>query len=41
MIKTVIFDIGNVLTRFCWNEYFADFHWDEQLLRLSVTERCG
>lgn len=33
MIKTVIFDIGNVLTRFCWNEYFADFHWDEQLLR--------
>ena len=33
MIKTVIFDIGNVLTRFCWDEYFADFHYDRETLK--------
>lgn len=30
MIKTVIFDIGNVLTRFCWREFFESFGYDEE-----------
>lgn len=33
MIKTIIFDIGNVLTKFCWSEYFADFHYSEETLK--------
>lgn len=30
MIKTVIFDIGNVLTRFGWKEYFAAGGYDRE-----------
>lgn len=30
MIKTVIFDIGNVLTRFCWKDFFESFGYDEE-----------
>lgn len=33
MIKTIIFDIGNVLTRFCWSEYFEVFGYSEEILR--------
>lgn len=33
MIKTIIFDIGNVLTRFCWSEYFEVFGYSEEILK--------
>lgn len=29
MIRTVIFDIGNVLTHFCWKDFFESFGYDE------------
>lgn len=32
MIKTVIFDIGNVLTGFRWQEFFASFGYSEETL---------
>lgn len=31
MIKTVIFDIGNVLTQFSWKEHFASFGYSEEV----------
>ncbi|MCH5269135.1 MAG: HAD family phosphatase [Lachnospiraceae bacterium] len=38
MIKTIIFDIGNVLTEFCWSKYFADFNYSgETLKRLAAA----
>lgn len=36
MIKTVIFDIGNVLAGFAWKEYFERFSYSEE-----VKERIG
>lgn len=30
-IKNIIFDIGNVLTRFGWKEYFAGFGYSEEV----------
>ena len=36
MIKTVIFDIGNVLTGFCWKEYFDSLPYSNE-----VKERLG
>ena len=40
MIKTVIFDIGNVLTEFSWPEFYASFGFDaatqERLARATV-----
>lgn len=36
MIKTVIFDIGNVLAGFAWKEYFDRFSYSEE-----VKERIG
>lgn len=32
MIKTVIFDIGNVLTRFSWQDYYASYGYDDATL---------
>lgn len=32
MIKTIVFDIGNVLTDFRWNAYFREFGYDEDTL---------
>ena len=32
MIKTVIFDIGNVLAGFAWQEFFASFGYDAETL---------
>lgn len=31
MIKTVIFDIGNVLTGFCWKEYYDSFPYSDEV----------
>lgn len=31
MIKTVVFDIGNVLTGFCWREFFLKFGFTEEV----------
>ncbi len=31
-MKNIIFDIGNVLARFCWNDFFADFGYDEKMV---------
>lgn len=31
MIKTVIFDIGNVLAGFCWKEYYDSFPYSEEV----------
>ena len=36
--KTVIFDIGNVLVRFAWDEY-VDALWDRQVA-LAVSVRA-
>ena len=33
MIKTIIFDIGNVLTEFCWSKYFEVFGYSEDTLK--------
>lgn len=33
MIKNIIFDIGNVLTDFCWEEYYRKFHFSEEVIR--------
>jgi putative hydrolase of the HAD superfamily len=36
MIKNVIFDIGNVLTVFCWEKYFKSFGYsDEMVARIA------
>lgn len=36
MIKNIIFDIGNVLTDFCWKQFYASFGYgDETLKRLA------
>lgn len=31
MIKTVVFDIGNVLTGFCWQDFFRKFNYPEDI----------
>lgn len=36
MIKNIIFDIGNVLTGFCWKEYYDRFPYSE-----DIKERIG
>lgn len=36
MIKTVIFDIGNVLTEFSWRQHFASFGYPDE-----IVERLG
>lgn len=33
MIRTVIFDIGNVLTCFCWKDFFKSFGYDAETTR--------
>lgn len=33
MITTIIFDIGNVLVDFCWEEYLNSFHFSEQVVK--------
>ena len=33
MIKNIIFDIGNVLTVFCWEEYFRSFGFSEEVFQ--------
>ena len=33
MIKTVIFDIGNVLTGFSWQQHFASFGYPEEIVK--------
>ncbi len=33
MIKTVIFDIGNVLAGFAWEEYFRSFGYSEEIFQ--------
>ncbi len=38
MITTVIFDIGNVLTDFCWEEFYRQFHYPEEIFeRLAAA----
>lgn len=32
MIKNVIFDIGNVLTVFCWKKYFKSFGYSDEMV---------
>lgn len=32
MITTIIFDIGNVLVDFCWEEYLAGFHFTPDIM---------
>ena len=40
MITTIIFDIGNVLVDFCWEEYLDSFHFEpdirEKVARATV-----
>ena len=31
MIKTIILDIGNVLADYCWEKYFASFHFEKEV----------
>jgi putative hydrolase of the HAD superfamily len=31
MIKNIIFDIGNVLVDFCWEEYLNSFHFPDEI----------
>lgn len=31
MITTIIFDIGNVLVDFCWEEYLEQFHFPDEI----------
>lgn len=33
MIRNIIFDIGNVLTVFSWQRFFAGFRYEEEVLR--------
>lgn len=37
MIKTVIFDIGNVLCGFHWKEYFEGFGYDKEMIKKLET----
>jgi putative hydrolase of the HAD superfamily len=43
MIKTIVFDIGNVLTSFRWEEYLKDCGYDEETIRRvgNATVRSG
>lgn len=42
MIKNIVFDIGNVLVKFGWKEYFASFGWpyevQEKVAKASVLD---
>ena len=33
MIRTIIFDIGNVLADFRWKEFFYELGYDDELLK--------
>lgn len=37
MIKTVIFDIGNVLTAFNWKGHFESFHYEKEIFDRIVS----
>lgn len=38
MIKNIIFDIGNVLTVFCWEKYFKSFGYTDEIVeRLAIA----
>lgn len=39
MIKTVIFDIGNVLAGFAWEEYFRSFGYSEETFQRLAKQR--
>ena len=41
MIKTVIFDIGNVLAGFAWREYFLRFGYPEEIFQRLVKATVG
>lgn len=41
MIRTVIFDIGNVLAGFAWQEYFLGFGYPEETYRRLVKATVG
>lgn len=43
MITNVIFDIGNVLTDFCWEKFYKSFHYSDEIYeRLAkATVRSG
>ncbi len=36
MIKAIIFDIGNVLTRFSWEEFINSFHYSEEITKRII-----
>ena len=38
MIRTVIFDIGNVLAGFAWQEYFLGFGYPEETCLLYTSD---
>lgn len=38
MITTIVFDIGNVLTDFCWQEFYRGFHYSDEIFeRLAAA----
>ena len=41
MIRTVVFDIGNVLAGFAWQEYFLGFGYPEETYRRLVKATVG
>ncbi len=41
MIKTVIFDIGNVLAGFAWEEYFRSFGYPEEIFQRLAKATVG
>lgn len=41
MIKTIIFDIGNVLTDFAWEPFFKSFGYDDETLKRITKATVG
>lgn len=41
MIKNIIFDIGNVLTDFRWQEFFAGFGYEDEVLKRLAKATVG
>lgn len=41
MIKTIIFDIGNVLTDFAWEPFFKSFGYDDKTLKRITKATVG
>ncbi|MCI6552769.1 MAG: HAD family phosphatase [Lachnospiraceae bacterium] len=41
MIKTIIFDIGNVLAGFAWKEYFRSFGYSQEILERIAAATVG